>query len=197
MRVHDWHQRARAEEGMTLIEVMVAAMVLVVGILALLTTLTSSGALTSRSERESQAVDFAQQQVESLRSLPYASIALSTCSPGDATWSRLMTSSDAYYITPLATEAEVTPCSGKVVPVGTWQDDKLSTRGSVYRYVTQVSPNLKRIVVAVAATSGAGAFNQPVAVSTLVPDPDAGNSSGTLITGAGSPCFIVGLICLS
>lgn len=187
---------ARREEGMTLIEVMVAAVILVVGILSLLTVISTSGQLTTRSERESQAVDFAEQQVETLRSLPYASIALSTCA-GDATWTRLETASDPWYIAPLASETAVSPCNtGKIAPTGTWQDNVMAVRGNVYRYVTQVSASVKRIVVAV-TDGGAGGLTRPVAVSALVPDPNAGNSSGTLITGAGSPCFIVGLICLS
>jgi Tfp pilus assembly protein PilV len=192
--------KARAEDGMTLIEVMVAALVLVVGVLALLSTLTSTQALNSKSERESQAVDYAQMQVEQLRALPYASLALSSCTPGNATWTSLAAGTNPN-LTPLATESEVSPCTGKVAPVSTWQDDKLSTRGSVYRYVTQASANVKRIVVAVTVTGGAGTFSKPVAVTTLVPDPNAGQSNGSVMIGPGNPCLLsavgLGLICLS
>jgi len=172
---------------MTLVEVLVAALVLVVGILSMATVLTRSAALTTTSEREAQALDYAQHQLEQLRALPYSSVALSSCT-GDATWTAMRTSGNALYEERLGAEPLATPCTtGKIAPVATWQDDRLAVRGTVYRYVTQPSANVRRIVVAVTAT-GAGAFKRPVIVSGSKPDPDVGNSSGTLILGTGTPC---------
>jgi type IV pilus modification protein PilV len=191
-----------AEDGMTLVEVLVAAIVLVVGILSMATVLTNSASLTTTSEREAQALDFAQQQLEQLRALPYASVAQTSCT-GDAMWTRLKTSTDPLYVDPLATEAAA-PCAGRIAPVAPWQDDRMAVRGSAYRYVTQPSANVRRIVVAVTA-DGAGALRRPVVVSGLKTDPDAGMSENTLIRGTGSPCplasapnaasGVIGLVC--
>ncbi len=197
----------RREDGMTLVEVLVAALVLVVGILSMATVLTRSAALTTTSEREAQALDYAQQQIEQLRALPYSSVALSSCT-GDATWTAMRTSGNALYEIRLGTEPLATPCTGKIAPVATWQDDRLAVRGTVYRYVTQPSANVRRIVVAVTAT-GAGAFKRPVIVSGSKPDPDVG--TGGTVSGTGTPCptpsietvtnaaatgGVIGLVCL-
>lgn len=187
----------RDERGMTLIEVLMAAVILVVGILALLTVFNYSTALTSKSEREAQAGDYAEQQIELLRALPYASVALTGA--GDAMWTRLKTTTDTLYVAPTGTETAVPAdaTNGKIAPTGTWQDDRTATRGSVYRYVTwgddpavPGTQDFKRIVVAV-TTTGAGALSKPVVASAVKPDPDASNRS----PGTGGPCLVVGVLC--
>jgi len=186
-----WGLVAGDERGMTLIEVMIAAMILVVGILGLLTIFNSSAALTTRSEREAQASDYAEQQVELLRALPYGSVALSAAT-ADAMWTRLATAGDPLYVPPLATETAVAvdATNGRIAATGTWEDDRLGTRGNVYRYVTwgddpaiPGTQDYKRIVVAVTVT-GAGAFQAPVVAAAVKPDPDSSNGE----RGSGGPC---------
>ncbi|MDX6639651.1 MAG: hypothetical protein QOF12_662 [Solirubrobacteraceae bacterium] len=188
----------RDERGMTLIEVMVAAVILVVGILSLLTVFTSSGALTTKSEREAQAADFAEQQVELLRALPYASVALNATS-ADPTWTGFATVGNTNYIAPLGTETAVAVDStnGKIAPTGTWEDDRMAVRGNVYRYVTwgddpsiPGTQDFKRIVVAV-TVRGAGAISSPIIASAVKPDPDNSN----LTRGSGGPCVVIGIVC--
>lgn len=187
-------RRLAGEDGMTLVEVLVAAVVLVTGVLGMLTVFTGSAQLNSRSARLAQATDYAQRQIELLRAVPYPSIALSACT-GDATWTSFRTANNSNYIRPLATEAAGSGCaSGTITPVQTWQDDTLAVRGTVYRYVTQYSTSIKRITVAVTVT-GAGGFTNPVSVNALVPDPSVGTSNGAYIVGVGSPCGIIGLTC--
>jgi Tfp pilus assembly protein PilV len=193
----------RDERGMTLIEVMFAALVLVVGILATLAVFSSAEMVTTKSEREVQAADFAQQQVEQLRSLPYSAVALNA-STADATWTAIKTVGDAKYVvpSPLGTEAAVAvdAANGKIAPLATWEDNRMVTRGTVYRYVTwgddpsiPGTQNFKRIVVAVMVT-GAGAISKPIIASAVKPDPDGSN----LTAGSGDICAMsasLGVVC--
>jgi type II secretory pathway pseudopilin PulG len=188
----------RDERGMTLIEVMVAAMMLVVGILALLTVFTTSGALATKSEREAQASDFAEQQVELMRALPYSAVALNATT-ADATWNAYKTVGDPHYVAPTGTETAVAvdATNGKIAPVGTWEDDRMTVRGNVYRYVTwgddpsiPGTQDFKRIVVAV-TVAGAGAISAPIVATAIKPDPDNSNLS----RGTGGPCLVIGIVC--
>ncbi|HEX2162071.1 MAG TPA: prepilin-type N-terminal cleavage/methylation domain-containing protein [Thermoleophilaceae bacterium] len=65
----------RSQDGFTLIEVMVALLLLTVGIFAVATTFDFSRASTSQSELETAAVDRAQREIEAIRSLPYEQVA--------------------------------------------------------------------------------------------------------------------------
>jgi type II secretory pathway pseudopilin PulG len=187
----------RDERGMTLIEVVVASVMLVVGVLALLTVFSTSAHLNTRSEREAQATAWAQRQIEGYRALDYANVALSSCS-GTGWWNKLRTTGDSLYIPPLATETSVCDTTnGRVAPNGTWQDDRMNVRGNVFRYVTQPSADVKRIVIAVFA-DGAGALSKPIVVEAIRPDPTVGGAGTTYFRGGGSPCKILtGLVCLS
>jgi type II secretory pathway pseudopilin PulG len=59
--------RGRGQEGMTLVEVLVAATILVLGIGATVTALTGARRLSQKSERKEQAVSYAQRDAESFR----------------------------------------------------------------------------------------------------------------------------------
>ncbi len=77
-------KRTAAQDGFTLIEVLVAVLVLVVGIGALLTTLTAARTLTLVSERQTSMAHRAQAELERIKSLPYSEIALTGTS---SSWS--------------------------------------------------------------------------------------------------------------
>lgn len=64
------------EAGFTLIELMSAMLVTVIGVVALITTLDSSRELIGFSERKESAVHVAQRELEQIQSLPYEDIAL-------------------------------------------------------------------------------------------------------------------------
>lgn len=70
--------RLRAEHGLTLIEVMVAIMVLTVGMLAVLTTLDAARQLTLLSERRESMTHVAQRELERLQALSWNELALSS-----------------------------------------------------------------------------------------------------------------------
>lgn len=189
-------RRLRADEGMSLIEVLVAATVLLVGIMSLTTVFTSATELTSNSKRESQAVDFGQRQLELLRALPYESVAMSSCT-GDATWTAFATPGSSTHVAPLGTETMACDATnGRVAPSATWSDDVTATRGTVYRYVTQPAADVRRIVVAV-TVQGAGALDEAVTLAAVKPNPSAGQAGGSYLVGSGSPCdVVIGILCL-
>ena len=71
----------RAEEGSTLIEVMVAAMVLALGVAALFGAFDSAQKLTLLSERRTTMAHRAQLEIERLQTYPYSELAMATA-PG-------------------------------------------------------------------------------------------------------------------
>lgn len=70
--------RLRAEDGITLIEVLVAMLVLTVGIISLIQTFDSSRKLTLVAERRASIAHLAQREIERLESVPYSELALAT-----------------------------------------------------------------------------------------------------------------------
>ncbi len=73
----------RGEQGFTLIEVLMAALLLVVGILTTLQALDSSRRLTLVAERQTSVAHRAQVELERVKSLPYSQIGLTGAS---ASW---------------------------------------------------------------------------------------------------------------
>jgi prepilin-type N-terminal cleavage/methylation domain-containing protein len=71
------HLRPMAEDGFTLVELMVAVLLLTVGILTLGTVISQSRGEASVSETKSTEIHRAQKEIERLTALPYASIAMS------------------------------------------------------------------------------------------------------------------------
>jgi prepilin-type N-terminal cleavage/methylation domain-containing protein len=77
------------QDGFTLIETLVAMVILVTGLLATFTALNSSSHLTLTTQREQVAMTVAEQQMEQLRAISYSSIEMSSTpshtSDGNAT----------------------------------------------------------------------------------------------------------------
>ncbi len=82
----------RREEGFTLVEVLVGALILVVGILSTLSVLDSSRRLTVVAEHQTTLAQRAQNELERVLSLPYSQVALTgtstswSTSPGSYTY---------------------------------------------------------------------------------------------------------------
>ena len=72
---------ARSQHGFTMIEVLVAILILAVGILATLGSLISAGKLTLSSQVHEAAIGFAEQQIELLRQQPFASLGMTSPLP--------------------------------------------------------------------------------------------------------------------
>ena len=190
-------RRLQAEDGFTLIEILVAIMLLSGAVIALMTTFDQSRRTTSTAEAQGAAVQVAEKHLEEIAAMDYADIGL-----GSAPSSSLDPDHPNYWVsnsTPAgfrwdpaspATESLVT--GGAVSNArGTWGSSRLS--GSVYAYVTWVNDtycavpactatdaaitqDYKRITVAVTADEPSALAKKPVVVSTIVADPETERS---------------------
>ena len=175
---------------MTVVEMLVAAALMVVGVIALLTTFEGSRDLVNTSEKNGIAAHRGQLEIEKALSLGYKNIGL-TSTPAHSG----STSDPDYYVnsggtyqwdqSPSPQPADpmvVDATDGALAHVSTWSDGQSRLSGSVYRYVTWIddphiagTQNAKRITIAVtvdqAATHG---FKKPVLVSSIAIDPKAG-----------------------
>jgi type II secretory pathway pseudopilin PulG len=72
----DLRDRLRSESGFTIVEGLIAAMLLVIAAAALMTTLAGAKDATYRGEQSQVANDIAQREMEALRAVPYTKLAL-------------------------------------------------------------------------------------------------------------------------
>jgi prepilin-type N-terminal cleavage/methylation domain-containing protein len=186
---------ASAEDGFTLIEILVAILLLSTAVIALMGTFDHSRRTTSTAEAQGAAVQVAEKHLEQIAAMDYAQIGLGSA-PGSALDpahpNYLVTNSSpaSFQYDPDAPAAEPLVTTGTVSNSrGTWGGDRLS--GSVYAYVTWVNDtacvapdpcstadaaitqDYKRITVAVTADAPSPLSKRPVFVSTIVADPDA------------------------
>ena len=181
----------REERGITVVEVMVAAVLMVVGVIAMITTFDGSRDLVTTSEKSGIAAHRGQLEVEKALSLDYRNIALtSTPAPsGSSSSPDYYVNSDGTYqwdqsSSPKPADPMVVDSSdGALVHVSTWNDGESRLSGSIYRYVTWIddphvpgTQNAKRITVAVTVNNAraGGALDKPVIVSSIAFDPKAG-----------------------
>jgi hypothetical protein len=180
----------RREEGMTVVEMLVAATLMLVGVIALLTTFDGSRDLVSTSERSGIAAHRGELEVEKALSLGYKNIAL-TSTPVHAASSLspdYYANADGTYQWDQSTSPKpadpmaVDPTDGALTHVSTWNDGQSRLGGSIYRYVTWIDdPHIagthdaKRITIAVTVDNVTGhGFKKPVLVSSIAIDPKAG-----------------------
>jgi Tfp pilus assembly protein PilV len=153
----------RDERGMTLIEVMVAAFVLIVGVLSIFAVMTSSRDLTSKAETLESATHIAERELEAMQSLTWSAMA-HTASPasGPAPYT---VSGSTFQHRSGQWETIATATTGTVpTAAGTWNDGRL--HGRIWRFVTwrddpataTVTNDYKRltVVVTVETTRGLG-----------------------------------------
>jgi Tfp pilus assembly protein PilV len=168
--------RLRREDGFTLIEGLVAALVLVTGLLGTLTALDGSRQLTTTAERQTIATHRAEQQIERIRAIPFASLELASA-PGTSTdpndprsgvsgtsydWDR-QSASNALEALAIKPAAATNPDA--IAPRTTWSDGRYS--GTLDTFVTTViADKLKRVTVAV-KLDGTARPRTPIYVTTL------------------------------
>jgi prepilin-type N-terminal cleavage/methylation domain-containing protein len=169
------------ESGFTLIEVLVAAILLATALVALVASLDTSRGLGNVSEHDAAASHFAERELENWLARPYNEIALTRNPTGDpqmSTWTSIATTNlpsspnDERALSDediCATAGGACPLVGALDPISTWSDDKFGTRGYVYRYVSWVNDaycsdtncpgntDYKRITIAVTITKSSGA----------------------------------------
>jgi Tfp pilus assembly protein PilV len=166
--------RLRDERGMTLVELMVAAFVLALGVLAIFSVVTSARELTSKAETLEAASHLAQQEIENMQSLTWTAMAhASTPASGPGTHTMTGTS---YQHRSGQFETVAVNVGGTVSATATtWSDGRLG--GQIWRFVSWVddpiprdpptAQDYKRLTVVVTVTTGRHAIRTPVVVSTF------------------------------
>lgn len=200
---------AAAEGGFTLIEVVVAAFLVAVGILGTLGALASGNRLTGDAKRTEQATAVGQQAISKIKALPYNDVALASAPAHAATGPYVNVVGTTFTPgSPVPAEPLVTGVNGTVGKVDATPDafTSGSTTGTIYRFVTErkeCGPSggncsdvlrSKRVTVAVwlDATRTNGRRPPPVFVSTVVIDPNSGPLGATATApnanpGSGTP----------
>lgn len=147
--------RLRDERGMTLIELMMAALICAVGIMATIAVLDTSREVSVKSEHREAMAHQAEREIERLMELPWAEFAhtaapASSPTPGHPA-SYVNGNSYAFdRNTPSATEPFAIETTGLVAAAGSaWTDNQTRLGGNVFRFVTQVNTNARRITVVV------------------------------------------------
>ena len=177
--------RVRADQrGFTLIELLIAALICVIGLMAMMATLDSSRTLVTTAERNEAATHEAEQEMERLFAMPYAQLGTATApaTSADQTdprhwvqtgnryrWNQSSTSQD---------ENLVFGGSYTMTPSANWTDGESRLSGTVWRFVTHYddpsvagTTNAKRITVAV-TIDGDQAPTKPIVLSSIVFDRD-------------------------
>lgn len=193
-------EQLSAEDGFTMIEVLVASVVLVVGLLALLVTFDHARNLTSGSERSAQAIRVAERELERLMAVPYNSLAENSTLSSPSTCTQKSSIASSY-----AVGTAVAVAGGAVTPVATWSVTRMGTtssvRGCLYAFVRWANdPNCseakcpgqqdyKRLTVAASVTMPDGTPinggpSKPVIVSAVKANPRIGPGG---LSGAPAP----------
>ena len=185
-----WKGLLRQERGTTVAEMLVAATLLLVGVVALFTTFDGSRDLTSTSEKNGIAAHRGELEVEKALSLAYKNIALTSTPAHSGSDSNpdFYANSDATYqwdqsSSPKPADPMVVDATdGALAHVSSWSDGQSRLSGSVYRYVTWIDDphvagthDAKRITIAVTVDNiGPKGLKKPVLVSSIAIDPKAG-----------------------
>ena len=169
----------RAEDGFTIIEVLAACVVLLVGVLGVVATLDRSREVVSRAEAREAAVYQAERGLEAVRSIPYAQLALSSApptssAPGDPDF--YVKAGNRYQWDPRDdTKVSDLVLGGYVPREISWDDGRM--RGTLNAYVLEyddpvvTGPAQARRVLVAATLAGPWAQPRPVVLSTVVHDP--------------------------
>lgn len=180
--------RVEREDGFTLVELLIAVVVLVVGIFAVIASFDATRRLASNNEAQTVRAQMAEKDLQQIISRGYDAIGLSSTPTHSSD-----PNNPTYYVNgglfqwdltnPSRTETlctGATACAGSVAPgPTTWTSGGES--GSIYRFVSWVndtctggctsSTDFKRVTVMVTQNDQEGP-DKPLLVSTLVSDPD-------------------------
>lgn len=178
-------RRLRSDEsGFTMVEILVAATLAAVGIMALASGFESSRSMVSLAERNEAASHQAQKQLEKVLALDYEETALTSApaSSDDPNHPGYHVNAGEYRWDQESQweSLVVDPTAGRIDAVQTWSDGRLS--GSVHVYVTNVfdgavvqtpdEPDARRVTVAV-TVNGDGGPDKPVLMSSMTYDKGA------------------------
>ncbi|HEX2087446.1 MAG TPA: type II secretion system protein [Solirubrobacteraceae bacterium] len=170
-------RRLRDERGMTLIELLVAAVICATGIMATIAVMDQSRKVAVKAEHREAMAHQAQREAERLMELPWANFrhastptTTSTPAGNPSTW--ISDGSFAYdRKNPTVLETlSVDPGNGQVPSTSTtWDDGQTRLTGRLYRYVTTIDANSRRLTVV--ATGDGLEPPAPVIVSSIKTKP--------------------------
>ena len=196
-------ESVRDDAGFTLVEVIVATMLLTVAILGVVASIDNLRASASRSEHRESATHRAEQEMEALRAVGYKALVLkaspgTSADPDDPRFNVVAGTPPTYRPStdvtaqPLVIDGTDTDA---IDPAVAWQSGGVA--GTVYRFITkgtgascgQVCP---RRVTVVVTTEHDGAVDNKVAMTTLVTDPQdtgADDNAAPAPTTPACPCW--------
>ena len=163
--------RMSGEDGFGLIEVIVAMVLLVIGVLSAFIAFEASQRADGRAERTAAVAHHAQSEIERIEALPYASVGMKTIptnsGSGKATdpLNYVVNSPAGYKYDWSQSTSEPFVSGGEVEPEGAWTDGNRS--GKLYDFVTWVadacplcakSQDYKRVTVVLTTPGTAAPF---------------------------------------
>jgi prepilin-type N-terminal cleavage/methylation domain-containing protein len=196
-------RRLSEESGFTLIEVLVATVILVIGLFATASAIDYSRSLTTVSESQTTASRIAQREIETVLGLPYVQMGLTSCSTDPKYQGNCASSPQTFSGETLIVNGVGGVSGGTIDPV-TANQGAGKYRVSIYRYVTWTAPDpglagitpnpfgdpnghdYKRVTISVdiSATGGGGSskstIQTPLTISALATDPCAGPGTATV-----------------
>jgi Tfp pilus assembly protein PilV len=178
------HRHLSGEAGMTIVEVLVAAAILVGGLVAALSVFAGSSRNVTTSERKEIAVHQGERELERLRVIAFDQLALAG-TPGAATdahdprahvvagtpprydwdWASADNATEPLVIASSPSAPDATP------PRRTWSEGRFT--GTTDVFITSVDARLKRVLVAV-RLDGDQAPRRATVLSTLIAKPPGG-----------------------
>jgi prepilin-type N-terminal cleavage/methylation domain-containing protein len=170
--------RVRGDDGFTLIEVMMAMVICLVGISGTLVVFDNSRRLSTVAQKREAAVNQAERELERIISRPYAEVAhpigqVPAASPSSTHPSFHVVGGTSYRWDQRTTGAAA-PSPFATDPLGTtpaagtaWQSAGGRASGTVFRYVTQAGTNARRVTVAV-TVNGPDAPAKYILVASIV-----------------------------
>lgn len=148
--------RLRDEQGMTIIEVMVAAVICSLGIVATVGVMDRSRDTAVRSEMRDVMAHQGERELERLMELPWANFAHAVgAAPTSSPYAGTPTGGTFAYNRSNTSQTEplVVSATGQVAGNWTaWNDNQARLSGRVYRFVTSLGTNSRRVTVVVTAT---------------------------------------------
>jgi prepilin-type N-terminal cleavage/methylation domain-containing protein len=173
-------ERLEAQEGFSLIELVVAMALMAVALVAIVGSFDSSRKLIGKAERIETATHIGQQELERMMGKDYATVATSTlpANASDEFDPRYYVKADGtgyQWDHSISTRVEnFVAASGTLPPSSAWYDGATRLSGDVWRFITWVddpnitgAQNAKRITVAV---SVAGRVTKPVTFTSILWD---------------------------
>lgn len=174
-----------ADDGFSLVELLVAVTFLAAGVMALVGTFDLSRNLITLSERKEAAVHVGEREMERIHSLPYSQVALTTAPLNNAdpkhpaSYVTDGTPSSYRYDQPdgASENLVVDATNGALVTETPWSDGRLA--GTVHSFVTTVddaavtgADNYRRVTLAI-TVAGVGGPAKATLVTSLIRDPGA------------------------